>query len=191
MSSRKGNVVTGESLIYDSMDIIKEKISERKFSDKEKEEIAKIVGISALKYSILKSSIGSDIIFDFEKSISFEGDSGPYLQYTAVRANSILQKSKEFNSGNKNEIPKEITNLEKLLYQFPEIINHVYQEFAPHYISTYLTELASAFNAFYGNTKILDNENKYIAHHLNIVKSFYQTMKNGLWLLGIETPERM
>lgn len=191
MSSRKGNVVTGESLIYDSMNVVREKIFEREFSNKEKEKIARIVGIAALKYSILKSSIGGDIVFDFEKSISFEGDSGPYLQYTAVRANSILNKAKDFDFENKNEIPEEITSLERILYQFPEVVSHVYQELAPHYIATYLTELASAFNTFYGNTKILDNENKYIAYHLGLVKSFYQTMENGLWLLGIETPEKM
>ncbi|HNW71328.1 MAG TPA: arginine--tRNA ligase [Candidatus Paceibacterota bacterium] len=191
MSSRKGNIVTGESLLNDSLNMIREKISKREFSDIEKENIAEIVGVSSLKYSILKSSIGSDIIFDFEKSISFEGDSGPYLQYTAVRANSIIQKSKEFNLKNGKEIPKEITDLEKMLYQFVEIVNRSYKEFAPHYIATYLVELASAFNTFYGNTKILENDNKYIIYHLELVKSFYQTMKNGLWLLGIKTPEKM
>ena len=191
MSSRKGNVVTGESLINDAMDVVREKISGREFSEIEKQNIAKIVGISALKYSILKSSIGSDIIFDFEKSISFDGDSGPYLQYTAVRANSILGKAKDFNFKYEKEIPEETTSLEKMLYQFPEVVNRVYRELAPHYIATYLTELASAFNTFYANTKILDENNKYIVYHLELVNSFYQTMKNGLWLLGIETPERM
>ena len=191
MSSRKGNVVTGESLINDSMDVVQEKISGREFSEVEKQNITKIVGIAALKYSILKSSIGSDIIFDFEKSISFDGDSGPYLQYTAVRANSILEKAKDFNFKYEKEIPEEITSLERTLYQFPEIVNRVYRELAPHYIATYLTELASAFNTFYANTKILDDNNKYIVYHLKLVESFYQTMKNGLWLLGIETPERM
>jgi arginyl-tRNA synthetase len=191
MSSRKGNVVTGESLIYDAMDVIREKISDRGFSEKEKEKIAKIVGVAAFKYSILKSAIGGDIVFDFEKSISFEGDSGPYLQYTVVRANSILQKAKEFKHEQAMKIPEEITSLERMLYQFPEVVNRVYQELAPHYIATYLTELASAFNTFYGNIKILDDKNIYTRYHLDLVKSFLQIMKNGLWLLGIETPEKM
>jgi len=191
MSSRKGNVVTGESLLQDSMTIVFEKIKDRELSDEEKKTISRQVGVSALKYSILKSSLGSNIIFDFEKSISFNGDSGPYLQYGTVRANSLLEKAKDFNLNDKKEIPKEIIELEKLFYQFEEVVQRSYQEFAPHYISTYLTELSSAFNAFYGNTKILLEENKYAEYHLNLVKAFYQTMKNGLWLLGIEVPEKM
>jgi len=194
MSSRLGNVITGESLLNDSMDIILEKIKDREFKEEEKKKISEIVGVSALKYSILKSSIGSDIIFDFEKSISFEGDSGPYLQYTAVRANSIITKSKDFKlepSAESLVPPQEIINLERILYQFPEVVKRSYEEFAPHYIATYLTELASVFNTFYGNTQILDKDNKCMQYQLNLVKAFFQTMKNGLWLLGIEIPERM
>ncbi len=191
MSSRKGNVVTGESLLHDSMEIIREKIKEREFTDEEKENIARLVGVAALKYSILKSSLGGDIIYDFEKSISFEGDSGPYLQYTAVRANSILIKAKEFKIEAGKEIPTEITELEKIIYQFPEVVERAYYSLEPHHIATYLTELTSAFNTFYGNTKILNVENKYISYHLNLVKAYYQTMQNGLWLLGIQIPEKM
>jgi arginyl-tRNA synthetase len=191
MSSRKGNVVTGESLLRDSMETVLEKMKDRDLTDKEKKKISEIVGVSALKYSILKSSLGSDIVYDFEKSISFEGDSGPYLQYTAVRANSILEKSKEFKKDGRENIPEEVTDLEKLLYQFPEVIEQSYKLFEPHHIATYLTALASAFNTFYGNTKILENGNDYMKYQLELVKAFYQTMKNGLWLLGIETPERM
>ena len=94
MSSRKGNVVTGESLLNDAKDIVLEKMAEREFSDEDKDIISAQVAVSALKYSILKQALGSDIIYDFEKSISFEGDSGPYLQYTVVRAKSILEKAK-------------------------------------------------------------------------------------------------
>ncbi|MFA6325387.1 MAG: arginine--tRNA ligase [Candidatus Paceibacterota bacterium] len=207
MSSRKGNVITGEELLHDSMDVVFEKVKDREFNDEEKKRISEIVGVAALKYSILKSSLNSDIIYDFEKSISFEGDSGPYLQYSAVRANSILIKAKEIQLPIINyelSINKEIINLEKLLYQFPEVVERSYSEFAPHYIATYLTELTSAFNNFYGNNKILparntdgiataggDTENKNMNYQLDLVKAFYQTMKNGLWLLGIEVPERM
>jgi arginyl-tRNA synthetase len=191
MSSRKGNIITGESLLRDSMDIVLEKVKDRELTDGEKKKISKIVGVSALKYSILKSSLGSDIIYDFEKSISFDGDSGPYLQYTTVRANSILEKSKEFDLSDKKEIPEEIIDLEKTLYQFPEIIKRSYGQLEPHHIVTYLTKLASEFNSFYGNTKILVEDNKYADYHLELIKAFYQTMKNGLWLLGIETPEKM
>ena len=191
MSSRTGDVITATSIIDEVKSSILKKMKEREMSEVEKDEIGEQVAIGALKYSILKQSAVKDIIFDLEKSISFEGDSGPYLQYTAVRVNSILNKVKDFNLENKNEIPAEITNLEKLLYQFSEIVEHSYLELESHHINTYLTELASAFNTFYGNTKILDAENKFAKYHLDLVRSFYQTMKNGLWLLGIKTPEKM
>ncbi len=196
MSSRKGNIITGESLLRGSMDMVKEKMNNREFDDSEIKNISEIVGVSALKYSILKSSIGSDIVYDAEKSVSFEGDSGPYLQYTAVRANSILEKSKEFLKdgpwrSHLNDRPLEVTELEKYLYQFSEVVEHSYYLLEPHHIATYLTELASSFNTFYGNTQILAEENKCMAYHLDLVKAFYQTMKNGLWLLGIEVPEKM
>jgi len=192
MSSRKGNVVTGESLLFDSMDVIKEKVKDREFNEEEKKNISEIVGVSALKYSILKSSLGSDIVYDFEKSISFEGDSGPYLQYTAVRAKAILNKAEEENINiDYKNIPEEITVLEKMLYQFEEVVKHSYLELEPHYVSTYLTELASEFNSFYGNTKILIVENNFKAYHIALVKTFYITIKNGLYLLGIKTPEKM
>jgi arginyl-tRNA synthetase len=191
MSSRKGNIITGESLLRDSIDMVYEKMSERELDDEEKKKIGEVVGIAALKYSILKSSLGSDIIYDQDKSISFEGDSGPYLQYTAVRASSILKKAESFDLNNKNKIPENITELEKLIYQFPEIVKYSYEELEPHHITTYLTALASIFNSFYGNTQILIEENNYMAYHLDLIKAFLETMKNGLWLLGIETPERM
>jgi len=196
MSSRKGNVITGESLLRDSMDIVLEKVKDRELTEEEKKKISEVVGVAALKYSILKSSLGSNIIYDFEKSISFEGDSGPYLQYTAVRANSIITKAEAFLKNGPfgsslNDRPLEVTDLEKYLYQFPEVVEYSYTSLEPHHIATYLIELASSFNTFYGNTKIIDEGNKYMAYHLDLVKSFYQTMKNGLWLLGIEIPERM
>jgi arginyl-tRNA synthetase len=194
MSSRLGNVITGESLLKNAVNTIHEKIAEREFSNEEKEKIAKLVGVAALKYSILKQATHRDIIFDFEKSISFEGDSGPYLQYTTVRANSILEKAKEFKLEPRNqklESNYEITDLEKLLYQFPEVVKYSYKELAPHHIAIYLTKLASEFNTFYGNTKILSEENTFIEYQLELVKAFSQTMKNGLWLLGIEVPEKM
>jgi arginyl-tRNA synthetase len=191
MSSRKGNVITGESLLQDSMDVVKEKMSGRELGEEEKKKISEVVGVSALKYSILRSSLGSDIVYDFEKSISFEGDSGPYLQYTAVRASSILEKAKDFDLNDKKEIPGEIIDLEKLLYQFPEVVEHAYELLEPHHVATYLTALASSFNTFYGNTKILVDENKYASYQLEMIKAFYQTMKNGLCLLGIETPDKM
>jgi len=192
MSSRKGNVVTGESLIQDSMDVVREKVADRELSEDEKNQIAHIVGVSALKYSILKSSIGSDIVYDFEKSISFEGDSGPYLQYTAVRANAILKKAEpEGICAGYKDAPSEVTALEQMLYQFPEIVERAYLSLEPHHIATYITELASAFNSFYANTQIVNKSDPCAPYRVALVEAFHQTMTNGLYLLGIKTPEKM
>ncbi len=188
MSSRKGNVVTGESLLRDSMEMIQEKIKDRDFSDAQKKEVSEAVGVAALKYSILRSAMGSDIVFDFEKSISFEGDSGPYLQYSATRAKSVLAKAgakKEIS-----EVPETVSNLEKILYRFPEVVLHAYEELEPHHITTYLTALASEFNSFYGNTQIISEE-KSSAYYLALTEAFLRRMQSGLHLLGIKMPERM
>ena len=192
MSSRKGNVITGEYLITESCDQILEKIKDRDFTDEEKKQISTDVGVGALKYSILKQNIGGNIIYDFEKSISFDGDSGPYLQYSFARANSILEKAKLENilpGFIKSDI--DISEVEKLLYRFSEVVKRSAEEFGPHYIANYLIELARAYNAFYGNTKIIDKDDESSSYKLALTLAFASVVKNGLYLLGIKTPEKM
>jgi arginyl-tRNA synthetase len=190
MSSRKGNVITGESLITDSMDVVRAKIAERELTDAEKDSISKIVGVAALKYSILRSSLGSDIVYDFEKSISFEGDSGPYLQYTGVRAQSILKKAQsEGITLSVGTAPSDVVTLEKMLYRFPEVVSHAYNTLEPHHLVTYLSLLSAEFNSFYASVRILESD--HAPYYLTLVEAFHQTMENGLYLLGIRLPSKM
>ena len=192
MSSRKGNVITGESLIQDSRAEIFKKIEDRGFDEDEKEQVASWVGVSALKYSILKQSIGGDIIYDFEKSISFEGDSGPYLQYSYARAKSILEKAKmDEIVPSFIDVPEEIYEIEKLIYRFPEIVLHSAENYQSHHIANYLIELARAYNTYYGNTKIIDKDDITSPYKVALTEAFSIVMKNGLYLLGIQAPERM
>ena len=192
MGSRKGNVVTGESLIESAREAISQKMKDRDLLKEEKEKIISDVGVSAIKYSVLKQSIGGDIIYDFEKSISFEGDSGPYLQYTAVRANGILKKAEaEGVCEGYRDIPTEVKDIEQLLYKFPEVVARAQDTLLPHHIATYLTELASSFNNFYGVSQIVNKSDPYSPYLVSITKAFYLTMRNGLHLLGIDTPEKM
>lgn len=192
MSSRKGNIITGESLIKDVSDSILEKVKDRDWDNDEKKKVANSVGVGALKFSILRQAIGGDIIYDFEKSISFEGDSGPYLQYSFARANSILEKAKRENiEYSINTEKEEILEIEKILYKFPEIVSRAQDEYAPHYITHYLIELAHNFNNFYGNNQIVNSEDAESSYKLAITKAFTRIMQNGLYLLGIESPERM
>jgi len=192
MSSRKGNVITGESLIQDSRAEIFKKIEDRGFDEDEKEQVASWVGVSALKYSILKQSIGGDIIYDFEKSISFEGDSGPYLQYSYARAKSILEKTKmDEIVPSFIDVPEEIYEIEKLIYRFPEIVLYSAKNYQSHHIANYLIELARAYNTYYGNTKIIDKDDITSPYKVALTEAFSIVMKNGLYLLGIQAPERM
>lgn len=193
MSSRKGNVITGESLLHDAYDLVLEKMAERELSPEEREAISKQVGIAAIKFTILKQQLGGNIIYDEERSVSFDGDSGPYLQYTTVRANSILEKGSAAGIAPDTTLPAgwSATDLEKYLYRFPEVIERAYEHCEPHHVAGYLIELASIFNSFYGSTQIVATDDPASSYKLALTKAFHATMRNGLHVLGIEVPERM
>ena len=192
MSSRTGKVITAESLIKKVEELVREKIKDRQLSDKEKNNITEKVAIGAIKYSILKQSIGSDIVFDFDKSISFEGGSGPYLQYAFTRANSVLAKAKkEGVKGSFKKIPDKITQLEKSISYFPEIVLKAETEYEPHFLVLYLTELAGMFNNYYAKNKIVDKSDELSPYRVAVARAFAEIMKNGMWMLGIETLEKM
>jgi arginyl-tRNA synthetase len=191
MSSRTGNVITAVSLIDEVEQAIIEKMTDREISLEEKKEIAEIIAIGALKYSILRQSIGKDIVFDFETSVSFEGDSGPYLQYATVRAKSILHKAGDIVVS--TEVPSswQTTSLERMIERYPHVVARAGEEYAPHYIVTYLVELAGAFNAFYASTKIIDSSDITSPYKLALTQSFANIMTSGLNLLGINVPDSM
>ncbi len=192
MSSRTGNVITAESLIEEVKLAIKDKIATRDFDDEAKEQITEAVAVGAIKYSILKASPGRDVIFDTNKSISFEGDSGPYLQYAFVRALAVLKKGEEVKiSPNLTPAPTEINELARRLTRFPSVVARSATLYAPNLLVTYLTELASTFNAYYAGQKIVDPTDPTSPHHLALTTLFAQTMKSGLTLLGLPTVERM
>ena len=189
MSSRTGLVITSESLIGEVKTKVLDKMKDADIADKEG--VAEQIAVGAIKYSILKQSAGKDIVFDFDKSISFEGDSGPYLQYAHTRASSVLEKARRQNiKSDTKEAVAETTGLEKLLYRFPEVIERANNEFEPHYITTYLTELAGVFNSFYSREKIVE-ESGSSPYKIALTEIFKITIKNGLWLLGIKAPENM
>jgi arginyl-tRNA synthetase len=191
MSSRKGNVVTGESLLTDMLRMARKKVEERDLSPDEKEDIAAAVAVAAIKYSVLKQRAGKNITFDPDTALSFEGDSGPYLQYAHTRAASVLRKAAEAGKKPSAELaPRETSPLEHLMYRFPAVVARAQDEREPHHITTYLIEIASAWNSWYAAEQILDDSSTS-AYKLAIAQAFAQTMKNGLYLLGIRAPERM
>ena len=189
MSSRTGDVVAAGHLIEGVSTKVRGIINERDIEDKKT--VAEQIAIGALKYWILKQATGRDIIFDEEKALSFEGASGPYLQYAHTRAQSVLQKAGKKTMSTTLPENWNTTLLEKLLHRFPEIVERAGKEYEPHYVATYLTELASAFGNFYAHERILDADERERGYKLALVRAFQITMKNGLWLLGIEVPLRM
>lgn len=192
MSSRKGNIVSADDLIGEFEALVEDKIKDRNFEAKEHEEVKKSVAIAGLKFTILRQAIGGDIIYDPLVAVSFEGDSGPYLQYAVVRANAVLSKAKEAGISEKiNEVPETVELLEKMLLRFPEIVERARLEYAPHHIVTYLTEISSAFNSYYAHNQIINEKDAMSPYRVNLTKVFAQTMKSGLWILGIKVPERM
>ncbi len=179
MSSREGTVITAASLINEVIEKAKEK--------NEDPLVAEQVAVGALKYMILRQSPGSDIIFDFDKSLSLEGDSGPYLQYAYVRAKSVLAQSGKEST--LTDAPSEPYIIERMIARFPKVARRAEAEKAPQHVATYLTQLAGEWNSFYAKERIIGGEHE--AYKLAVAQAFVRTMERGLWLLGIPAPERM
>jgi arginyl-tRNA synthetase len=178
MSSREGNVITAAELLDDVR-----KLAEEKNPDPV---IAEQVAIGAVKYMVLRQAAGQDIIFDPEKSLSLEGDSGPYLQYALVRAKKLLTYANE-SSG--DAVPDAPYVIERLIIYFPEVVARAAKEHAPQLLTHYLTELAAEWNAFYATQQVLGSPEE--AYKQNVARAFANTMTRGLSLLGIPTPDKM
>ncbi|QSH39105.1 arginine--tRNA ligase [Candidatus Kaiserbacteria bacterium] len=208
MSSRTGDVISAMSFIQDlrndviqkylttdAGDISKEAIEEmrkKRWGDDEKK-IPERIAVAAIKYAILKNTAGKDIMFDPKKSLSLEGDTGPYLQYTYARTQSILSKAKERDIENNALAARssfETTELERLLYRFPQAAKRAAHEYEPHYVANYLSELASVYNSWYAAEQVLDGSDSQ-GYKLALTKAVGTALKKGLWLLGIQALERM
>ncbi|MGD0328800.1 MAG: arginine--tRNA ligase [Minisyncoccia bacterium] len=181
MSSRTGNVITAAQFI--------EEVTTRASEKNPNPLIAEQVALGAIKYMILRQSPGSDIIFDPEKSLSLEGDSGPYLQYALVRAKSVLAHPEAGSRKPEAGSPAEPAPLERLILHFSEVTARAARGRAPNLLVNYLTELAGDWNSFYAKERIVGGE--YEAHKLMLARAFVNTMTNGLLLLGIPAPEKM
>jgi arginyl-tRNA synthetase len=192
MSSRLGGVPSGEEVIDTILEAVKEKSGERNIS----EEVMREIALSALRISILRAKPGVNIDFDPEKALSFEGDSGPYLCYTSARLHSLLQKGKENNLFPGCQLAHDGAErkLERKIFQFDRVLENVVEEIAPQKLVTYMFELTGEFNNFYAHTKII-SENKQdkfeSEHYLYVVQKTLNVLTKGLYILGINAPERM
>ena len=212
MSSRAGTVVYIDDLIDQVKEKIAVKISSEKFKLSEMDKVAETLALGAIKYSILKVGRLTNTAFDLEESVSVDGNSGPYLQYTYARCRSVLSKSGvSLSTINHQPLiinPEELAIL-RWIYRFPEVVQESAKQYSPNLICTFLYELAQRFNTFYNKHRILESSDSSsapnslakldpapqdpnpIAFRLLLTSSVSQVLKNGLTLLGIQTPEKM
>ena len=199
MSSRTGDVITGESLIEELKGKALARAKESRADDADI--LAEQIAVSAVKYQILRQASGKDIIFDRERALSLEGDSGPYLQYAHARAYAVVEKAKSqgvtfLNSQGDTLEPNDLparsaqAGVSRLVTRFPEVVLYAAEKLEPHLLVNYLIALAGAFNSWYAQVHILDGS-KDAPHKVAIVDAVRATLKNGLWLLGISAPEKM
>ncbi|MBI4067922.1 arginine--tRNA ligase [Candidatus Kaiserbacteria bacterium] len=186
MSSRTGHVITGESLLNDLTEAAKARTQESRADDVEK--LARDIAVAAIKYQILRQGTEKNIMFDEARALSLEGDSGPYLQYTHARTQALLEKAAQ--AGVTPVASALGTDIERMLIRFPMVADRAAREFSPQLVTTYLTELASTFNAWYAREQIVDGTSD-APRKLAVVSAVATTLKNGLSLLGIVAPEKM
>ncbi|MEK7524602.1 MAG: arginine--tRNA ligase [Patescibacteria group bacterium] len=194
MSTRKGDIILLEELL-DEAQALALKIVEEKNPDlpaAAKKEVAKKVGVGSVKYAVLAQNRLTDVTFTWDKMLSLEGNSAPYLQYAYARAKSILRKGSEKRSGKMALLhePAELA-LARLLPKFPEVVALSAAEFKPNLIANYLFELASRFSSFYAACDVLNAEPEVREARLKLVEAFTVVTKNGLKLLGIQVNEEM
>lgn len=193
MSTRKGKVVLLEEVLNESIAMARHNIEEKNPNLTNKDTVAKQVGVGAVMFHDLKNFRMNDIEFSLEEMLRFEGETGPYVQYTYARACSILRKG---NWEIAKAVPVSSPSWEKewkvvsLLTEFTGSIKRAYEQFDPSQIAKYIVDLAQAFNKYYGDVKILEDNAEQQAR-LALVYSVTIVLKEGLRLLGIEAPEEM
>ena len=196
MKSREGTVVDADDLMGEVRTLAEKEIKKRypKLSKAELEKRAKAISLAAIKFFMLRIDEIKDLYFDPKESISFEGETGPYVQYTYARAKSILRKAGK--AGKKPDLSLLQSDSEKqivtLLYNFPETVEKAASSLKPHKICHFLIELASAFNSFYHSTPVIKAETPELAGaRLALVEATALVLKNGLKLLNIQPIEKM
>jgi len=192
MSSRAGNVIYIDDLLDKAKDGVKNIMEQGDFSKDEIDKISEQIGVGAVKYSILKVGRLQDMAFDLKESISLEGNSGPYLQYTVARCNSVLFKAgtkSGFLKVESDNYSQEELSLLRTLIKYHETVKLAAELYSPNLLCNYLYDLAQKYNHFYNSLKIIGSEAENF--RLALTLGVGQTLKNGLKLLGIEAPERM
>lgn len=197
LSTRKGRIVQAIDVINEGLERAQNVIAEKNPSLQDKAGVAKEITRSAIKFANLLPNRDSDIVFEWDKVLRFDGDTGPYLQYSYVRIASILRKAgvkmnKLKFTANAGALKSQESDLLRHLYRFSEEVGGAAKNHAPHYIAEFLLQLAHRFNSFYETCPIASEQNAELrSQRLAIAGATAQVMKNGLYLLGINTVEEM
>lgn len=193
LSTRHGDVVFLEDLLNESIAKTLEIINEKNPQLENKEEVAKKIGVGAVVFMYLKNSREKDIVFKWEDVLSFDGETGPYVQYTYARGKSILRKSTvDYKEADFSLLDsKEEFELAKLLGSFKKWIDLSIDKYEPSVITRYVLEVAKAFNKFYNAKGILNAEPEVMKARLNLVEASTIVIKSALELIGVETVEKM
>jgi arginyl-tRNA synthetase len=192
MSSRTGNIIPAEELIDKVKEHIKEKIGEAKKGETLTDTLLNDIAVGSIKFAILKSAPGKDMIFDFEKSLSFEGDSGPYLQYTHARLTTLLEKGVSISEDATIYRGEREKGLEQVLNKYDLVLTKALREIGPHHTVQYLLLLTRVFNSMYARVQIVnEDEKEKSAYYLALARATKNILNHGLTTLGIVAPERM
>ncbi len=202
MKSREGTVVDADDLMHDMIQSAREIALElgktENASQEEIDELARMVGLGALKYFILKVDPKKNMTFNPKESIDFNGNTGPFIQYTHARIKSVLRKAAEMGMSYEKAINENLlisekeTNLIQLLASYPAIVKEAGQQYSPAVIANYIYELVKEYNQFYHDYSILKEENSDLRHfRLVLSATVANLVKQGMKLLGIDVPERM
>ncbi len=194
MSTRKGRVIYLEEVLLKAVESTKAIIEEKNPNLENKDEVAKQVGVGAVVYQELSNNRIKDYTFSWESTLSFEGETGPYVMYTHARACSVLRKADvEFSAGIEykhlgDDASKDVI---RLLSKFPEVVLESARKYEPAMVTRYVTNLAQRFNRFYHDNPILVDDVEVKKARLALVDATRQTIKTGLNLVGLAAPERM
>ena len=195
MSTRDGNVIKLEDLLKEAIERAKEIINEKNPKLNNKEEIAKKVGVGAVIFNDLSTSRVKDEIFNWDRILSFQGETGPYLQYTYVRTKSIIEKAgglPSFENIDKKYLLEDSANkILKLIYNFEKILIQVTEKNEPCILSRYLIDLAKAYSNFYNENQIITEDKKIQNTRIFLTYATGNVLKIGANLLGMEMPDRM
>ncbi len=195
LSTREGKTVTLEDVVNEITTRAYAVVSEKNkdLPEAERKAVAEAVGIGALKYNDLKENRNSDITFNWDQMLNFNGDSAPYLQYTAVRLSNIMRKAGEVKDGDLVDVTDELKLvIIKKVLDFDDVVVLCAQTNYTSYLAKYLFDLAKLGNQYYESVRILDDEDmKRRSGRLLLIAAIAQTLKKGLGLLGIQSPERI